>query len=391
MLISTEVLVSMALFMARKNTESVPNFKPFVPKESIDRVVETLKTSWIGGDGPRVKEFEAELAKIIKNKNVLAVNSGTSALQLALRLVGARDGEVVSSPMTCFATNAAIVAEGATPVWADINPETGNIDPSDISRHIIKKTKAIMVVHWGGSPAELDSIDKIARSYNLPVIEDAAQALGSEYAGRPIGSHSDFVAFSFQAIKIINTADGGLLATKKEKDTKRAKVLRWYGIDREQRVWDERYHFWEYPISELGYKMQMTDIAASLGLGQLPYLKKHLEHRRRLAKLYEKALAESKTLKAQKILTGAKSNYWMFTVICDNKNTKLNLWKTLNKIGVRAEEAHRRNDIYPVFRKYKKGKLPGVTFFNDNHLIIPVGHWVSEQKAREIAEILASF
>lgn len=368
--------------ITRKISKLIPNFKPFVPKESIDMVIKTLNSSWIGGDGPRVKEFESELAKIIKNKNVLAVNSGTSALQLALRLSGARDGEVISTPMTCFATNAAIVAEGATPVWADINPETGNIDPSDIAKKITKKIKAIMVVHWGGSPAEIDSISKIASKYNLPIIEDAAQALGSEYAGIPIGSHSDFVAFSFQAIKIINTADGGLLSTKKKTDAKRGKILRWYGIDREER---------EYPISEVGYKMQMTDVNASIGLGQLPYLKKHLEHRRKLAKLYEKTLAESKTLKAQKILSKAKSNYFMFTLICKTQNTKLNLWKALNKIGVKAEEAHRRNDTYPVFVKYKKEALPGVTAFDGNHLIIPVGHWVSEQKGSEIAEILSRF
>lgn len=377
--------------MARKISEFVPNFKPFVPKESIDRAVETLKTSWIGGDGPRVKEFESEISKIIKNKNVLAVNSGTSALQLALRLAGARASEVITTPMTCFATNAAIVNQGAIPVWADIDPETGNIDPNDIMRKITKKTKAIMAVHWGGSPAEIGLINQIASSHNLPVIEDAAQALGSEYGGKPIGSHSDFVTFSFQAIKIINTVDGGLLAAKKNTDAKRGKILRWYGIDREKRTWGRNYNFWEYPISEVGYKMQMTDVAASIGLGQLPYLEKLLEHRRRLAKLYEKALAGSKTLKAQKILAKAKSNYWMFTVVCDNKNSKLKLFKILKKIGVSAEEGHRRNDTYPVFVKYKKEELPGVTYFNDNHLIIPIGHWVSKEKAGEIADILSCF
>lgn len=377
--------------MARKIKEFVPNFKPFIPKESIERVVETLKTSWIGGDGPRVKEFEGEIAKIIKNKNVLAVNSGTSALQLALRLAGVFGGEVITTPMTCFATNAAIVTEGAVPVWADIDSKTGNIDPNDIAKKITRKTRAIMVVHWGGSPAEVDLINKIALKYRLPVVEDAAQALGSEYAGKPIGSHSDFVAFSFQAIKIINTVDGGLLATQKKADAKRGKMLRWYGIDREERKWDERRINWRYPISEVGYKMQMTDVNASIGLGQLTYLSKHLEHRRKIAKVYEEAIAKSKTIKAQKILPKAKSNYWMFTVICNSKYTKLGLWKALNKIGVRAEEAHRRNDTYPVFAKYKGSELPGVTAFNDNYLIIPVGHWVSEQKAKEIAKVLAGF
>ena len=377
--------------MARDNIELVPNFKSFVPIDSIDEVVKTLKTPWIGGDGPRVKEFEDKIAKIIKNDNVLAVNSGTSALQLGLRLAGTRGGEVITTAMTCIATNVAIVSEGAIPVWADIDPETGNIDPNDIAKRITKKTKAIMVVHWGGSPAQIDAIGDIAGAYNLPVIEDAAQALGSEYGGIPIGSHSEFVIFSFQAIKIINTADGGLLATKKKSDTKRGKILRWFGIDREERRWAKRYDFWEYPVSEVGYKMQMTDVNAAIGLGQLPYLKKHLEHRRKLGKLYEKALAKSKALKAQKILPKAKSNYWMFTITCDNKNTKLNLWNALNKIGVKTEEAYRRNDMYPVFAEYRKEALPGVTSFDNNHLIIPVGHWVSEQKAREIAETLASF
>lgn len=381
----------MALIMAGNIRELIPNFKPFVPKESIDKVVETLNSSWIGGDGPRVKQFESEIAKIIKNKNVLAVNSGTSALQLALRLAGVRDGEVISTPMTCFATNAAIVSEGATPVWADIDPETGNVDTSDISKHITKKTKAIMTVHWGGSPANLDSIGKIALSYNLPVIEDAAQALGSEYGGNPIGSHSDFVAFSFQAVKIINTADGGLLATKRKSDAKRGKILRWYGIDREERVWDERYAFWEYPISEVGYKMQMTDVSASIGLGQLPYLKKHLAHRRKLAKIYEDALKKSKTIRAQEILPKAKSNYWMFTVICNNQETKNKLAEAMNGSGVKIEVAHRRNDSYPVFKNFQKGSLPGVDYFDKNHVIIPVGHWVTIKDALHIAEILADF
>lgn len=372
-------------------TGLIPNYLPFIPKESIDNAVATLKTTWIGGDGPRVKEFEAEIAKIIKNKNVLAVSSGTAALQMALRLSGAAGGEVITSPMTCFATSAAIVNGGAIPIWADIDPETGNIDPNEIAKKITKKTKAIMVVHWGGAPAEINTINKIASVYNLPVIEDAAQALGSEYAGKPIGTHSDFVAFSTQAIKIINTVDGGLLATRKKSDAKRGKILRWYGIDRKERRWNKRFAFWKYPIKEVGYKAQMTDVNAAIGLGQLPYLKKHLARRRRLAKLYETALRDSKTIKAQKILPKAKPNYWIFTVICDSPQTKIKLWKAMNKISVKIEEAHRRNDIYPVFKKYRQGNLPGVTYFDENHVIIPVGHWVSQRSATAIAEVLTGF
>jgi perosamine synthetase len=367
----------------------ITSYKHFMPPESIANVAQTLSSSRIGGDGPRVKEFENEIAKIIQNKNVLAVNSGTSALQLALHLIGVGGGEVVTSPMTCFATTTAIINAGAIPVWADIDPNTGNIDPYDIARKITQKTKAIMVVHWGGSPSEVDLIAKIASIYNLPVIEDAAQALGSEYDGKAIGNHSDFVTFSFQAIKIINTIDGGLLATSKKSTAKRGKILRWYGVDREAKSADKNFNFWDYPISEVGFKMQMTDVNASIGLGQIPYLKEHLKHRRKLAKIYEQALTKSSTIKAQKILPKAKSNYWMFTVICDNPVVKLKLTQDLAKIGVKAEQAHRRNDTYPLF-KNKGDNLPGVTYFNDNHLIIPIGHWVDEQKAKEIADVLAS-
>ena len=369
----------------------VPNFKPFIPQASIRNAVKVLRSDWIGGDGPYVKEYEREIAKVIKNKNVVAVNSGTSALQLALHIIGVQGGEVITSPMTCIATNMGIASQGARIVWSDIDPTTGNIDPADIARKITKKTKAIMVVHWGGAPADLHSIQRIATKHKIPVIEDAAQALGSEYAGKPIGSHSDFVAFSTQAIKIINTVEGGILAIKRSTDAKRAKKLRWYGIDRDARIWDDRFRSWEYPISEIGYKMQLTDLNAAIGLGQIPYLKKHLKIRRAHAKIYRDALKTSNTLTAQRILPKSIPNYWTFTVICKDLAVKMRLAKVLKKIGVQAEVAHTRNDAYPVFLQYKKEVLPGVALFNDHHLIIPIGQWVTQQKAKQIAHVLASF
>ncbi|MBI5044638.1 MAG: DegT/DnrJ/EryC1/StrS family aminotransferase [Candidatus Levybacteria bacterium] len=369
-----------------KNTSS---YKVSVTKESIALVNKTLRSGWIGGDGPRVKEFEEDIGKVIENPNVVALNSGTSALQLALRLAGVKEGEVITTPMTCFATNAAIVLEGGIPIWADVDPESGNIDPEDIERKITKHTKAIMVVDFGGVSSEIDKINRIAKKFGIPVIEDAAQALGSEYGGKPIGTHSDFVAFSFQATKIITTGDGGVLVCKRKKDVKRAKTLRWYGIDREQRVWGET--FWEYPISEVGYKMQMTDIAASIGLGQIPYLLSRIAYRRKIAAIYDKALSKSKSLKPQTILPDSKPNYWLYIVLCGSSENRSKLVKALKKIGVEAVEAHRRNDIYPVFRKLTTGKLPGVDTFDKENIAIPIGQWVSIKKAKEIASILEGF
>lgn len=367
----------------------IPLFKPFMSKESIDGVVSVLNTPWIGGDGPKTKEFENELKKIVANDSLLSLNSGTSALHLALRLADVRGGEVISTPMTCVATNTPIVNEGADIRWADINSETGGIDPKDIVRKINKKTRAIMIVDWGGSPCDIDAISKISEEHRIPVIEDAAQALGSRYNGRPIGSHFDFVAFSTQAIKIINTVDGGFLAAKKKKDIKRAELLRWYGIDRERRVYGAT--FWDYPIKEAGFKLQMTDVYASIGLGQLKHLPRLIAHRTKIAKIFEKAIDSSKKLRYQKILPKAKPNYWMFTVLCKDPKNRLKLHNALDKIGVDSGEAHIRNDLYPVFKKYKTKELPGVTKFNNEKLIIPNGYWVDDKAAVRIAEVLSSF
>lgn len=374
-----------------KKTPLIPNFKPFMPRASIRNAVKVLRSGWIGGDGPYGKEFEAKIGEIIGNRNVVAVNSGTSALQLALRLANVQGGEVITSPMTCIATNAAIVNEGGIPVWADIDPTTGNINASDIEKRISKKTKAIMVVHWGGAPADLSAIRRVAKEYNLPVIEDAAQALGSTYNGKPLGSHSEFVAFSTQAIKVINTIDGGLLATKYKRDVARARRLRWYGIDRQKRQWNNMLNSWEFDVSEVGYKMQLTDVQAAIGLGQLSDLSSLIERRRKLAHVYEQALLHSKTLTAQRILPGSQSNYWMFTVICNTIATKIKLIKEFKKISVQVETGHVRNDIYSAFKIYSGGVYPGVTHFNDCHVIIPVGQWVPVRKAQEIAAVLSAF
>lgn len=246
-----------------------------------------------------------------------------------------------------------------------------------------------MIVDWGGNPCDIDSITRIAKKHKLPVIRDAAQSLGSTYNGKPVGYHCDFVCISTQAIKIINTADGGLLITKRKRDYQRAKSLRWYGIDRERRVQGKT--FWQYPIKEAGFKMQMTDISASIGLGQLPHLKKLLSNRRKIAKIYDRALLKSSSLKPQSISPKANSNYWMYTVLCGTPSNRARLFKSLDKIGVNGEEGHRRNDMYPVFSKYKTEKLPGVKKFNDTELIIPNGYWVTIKRAKQIAQVLANF
>jgi len=374
--------------MAKTEQKRVPLFLPFMSKEARQNAASVLRTTWIG-EGPKVREFEEALEPWLGRKNVLTLNNATSGLHVALRLADVRDGEVISTPMTCTATNEPIINEGADIVWADIDPESGSIDPDDIERKITKRTRAIVVVHWGGNPCDLRRINEIGKRHNVKIIEDAAQALGATYRKKLIGCHSDYVVISFQAIKIINTVDGGVLTTKGRRDYWQGKELRWYGIDRDKRQTKETY--WDYPIKQAGYKFHMNDVAAAIGLGQLPHLEHLLAQRREQAALYQEALEQSKTLRSVKVLPEADSSWWMFTVLCGDKKNRLELWRKLREEGIDSGEAHVRNDVYPVFKKFNQGRLPGVKKFNNEKLCIPIGYWVNKRAAKKIANILASF
>ena len=206
----------------------IPLFKVHMPKSVQEPLLEILFSGFIG-QGPQVEKFEKILAKYIGNPYPLTVNSGTSALQLALRLAGIQLGdEVISTPMTCTATNMPILAAGAKIVWADIDRLTGNISAASIEEKITSKTKAIIAVHWGGYPCDMMAINAVAKKYNIKVIEDGAHAFGAEYMQQKIGNHSDYVMFSFQAIKHITTVDGGVLFVRTKEDYQRGKLLRWY-------------------------------------------------------------------------------------------------------------------------------------------------------------------
>jgi perosamine synthetase len=213
----------------------IPLFKVHMPKEVDKPLLEVLHSGYIT-QGEKVEQFEKKFADMMQYKHVVSVNSGTSALTLALRLAGVGYGdEVVTTPMTCTATNLPILSLGAKPVFADVDSETGLIDPASVLTKITKKTKAIMAVDWGGSPVDVRALMDIGRRYDLRVIVDAAHAIGTHHNGE-----ADFVCYSLQAIKHITTVDGGVLACKSPDAYHRGKVLRWFGIDREAPSTDTR-------------------------------------------------------------------------------------------------------------------------------------------------------
>ena len=255
----TEKNKGMNEFPLLNESEGIPLFCPFVADNASNEVLDTLNSRWIG-QGPKVDKFENLFKKrLAPNNEVIATGSGTDSLHLAYLLAGIKENdEVITTVFTCTATNLPLLYLKAKPIFADIDLNTMNLNPDDIKHRITEKTKAIVTVDYAGIPSDYEALSKIAKEYNLKLISDAAQSLGTIYKGQSITDFADFTAFSFQAIKTISTGDGGMLTFKNKKLLNKAKRLRWFGIDRESK----QKGVWENDILEIGYKYQMTDISA---------------------------------------------------------------------------------------------------------------------------------
>lgn len=369
--------------------KDIPLFTVYMAPEVDRPLLDVLHSGYIG-QGSKVEEFERALATRFSNRNVLTLNSATSALHLALRLAGVKTGdEVISTAMTCTATNMPILANGAKIVWADVDAETGLIDPLDVERKITKRTKAIMCVDWGGTPCDLDELMRVAAKYGLKVIEDAAHAIGATYKGRPVGSGIvDYTCFSFQAIKHITTVDGGALFCRDTQDYKRGKLLRWYGIDRESERKDFRC---EENIEEWGYKFHMNDINATIGLAQLPHLEDILGRYRENAAYYNTNLNHSYFITP--LWTSKYHNesaYWLYTLLLPNKQERIDFMRFMKSRQVMVSQVHARNDGHETFKE-SVCNLPGVDRFYDRMVCIPVHSAVSDADRRWIATCANEF
>ena len=273
----------------------IPVFRPSMGEEEIVAVGEVLRSGWIGL-GPKTKEFEEEFARYIGTKYAVAVNSATAALHLALKVMDVEGGEVVTTPMTFVSTTHAILYNDATPVFCDIEADTLNIDAAKITGCLSEKTKALLVVHYGGYPVDMDKVLDIAKNSNLKVIEDVAHGCGGEYRQHKLGSIGDIGCFSFHAVKNLATGDGGMITTDDPQVYGRLMKLRWLGITKD--TWsreekDTKKYSWYYNVEELGYKCHMNDITAALGLVQLKKLDKMNRKRGEISNAYNDAFAKS--------------------------------------------------------------------------------------------------
>lgn len=356
-------------------------FKPFMAPNAKDHVAKVLSYDDQGrlycGEGPLVHEFEQQFSIFTRftDNPPLMLNSCTSALELALHLagVGPRD-QVITTPMTCTATNGAILRSGATPVWADVDPVTGLIDPADVQSKVTRKTKAIMAVDWGGRSCNYAALRAVQRASEwcspISVIQDAAHTL----LVNPLPTaHGHYVCWSFQAIKHLTTGDGGALLVPIEQ-RERARLLRWYGLDRESGS-DFRC---AQDIVESGYKMHMNDIAAAIGLANLPHAGWVVAQQRANAAWYQRALMGSVQLQPW----DDGSTYWLYTVLVREQQAFIAF---MAERGVMCSPVHRRNDEHSVYADYRDEFLPGVDAFASREVAIPVGWWLSEQDRNHVA------
>jgi perosamine synthetase len=358
-------------------------FKVFLPPREVlmPRLEEVLYSGQIG-EGAQVVEFERRFGERIHCPGVLSFHSGTAALHGALVLAGVKPGdEVVSTPMTAEPTNMAILHAGAKIVWADVDPANGNMCAASLAEKITERTRAVMVVHYGGIPAGIDAIRKVAKQRGVPVIEDAAHAMGARYDGRPIGSHSEFVMFSLQAIKHMTTVDGGMLACNPSENLERmlaeGRKFRWFGIDRAAPRT-------EVDVATVGYKYHMNNVTATIGLTQLDYVDAVIGTHIANGRYFDTALRDADGVRLCTWDDKAEPSYWYYTVLVENQADFI---RHLDAHGIASSQTHRRNDLHSVFAS-SRCELPGVDAFYGSMVHIPCGWWVTEEQRAYIADII---
>lgn len=355
----------------------INQFKVYMDKSAPERVSKVLESGYIG-QGSVVDEFEVALRDHIPFSHGLTVNSATSALWLACHLIGIGPGDhVISTPMTCSATNEVLALRGAHIVWADVD-EYGNIHPFDVAVKLNNNIKAIVAVDWGGLPCDYRYLRVLADKSNVPIIQDAAHSFGAQFQWdkdhkkRFVG---DYIAYSFQAIKHVTTGDGGLLVVPKEQ-YERAKLLRWYGLDRTT----EDAMRCRQDIKEAGYKFHMNDINAALGLANLNGIEQRLIRAREMRREYDTVFRNAKSNIVPEWPDDRSSSNWLYTIHVNNPRQ---FEYFMNSRGIGASQVHSRNDWYTAFAPFK-APLPKLDEWFSTMCAIPIGWWISRKQQQYI-------
>ncbi|MDW7726682.1 MAG: UDP-4-amino-4,6-dideoxy-N-acetyl-beta-L-altrosamine transaminase [Candidatus Methanoperedens sp.] len=312
----------------------IPYGTQWIDDDDINEVVTVLKSDWIT-TGPKIKEFEDALCSYLGCSYCVAVNSGTSALDIAVRSLNLPEGsEVITTPFTFVATSNAILYNGLKPVFADICSDTFNIDPEDIRRKITKNTKAIIYVDYAGQPCDIKAIWEIADEFDLYLIEDACHAIGAEYEGMKAGNFADLTIFSFHPVKNITTGEGGAVTTEDEELYKRLSVLRSHGIDKDAQ---DRYGpdaSWAYDMKYLGRNYRITDFQAALGISQLKKLDMFIDKRNELALRYNRLLGDIDGVTLPITKDNVRHAWHLYTISLDESINRDDFFKYMRNANI---------------------------------------------------------
>lgn len=370
----------------------IPYGRQWIDEEDIRTVVEVLKSDFIT-QGPKVREFEEKLAEYCGARYCVVFNSGTSALLGAYFACGISKGdEVITTPITFVATTNMLLVLGARPVFADVESDTGNIDPSSIESLITEKTKAIVPVHYGGHPADLEAIKNMADRYGLKVIEDACHALGAKYKGSKIGSckYSDATVFSFHPVKHITTGEGGAVLTNNEEVYQKLLLFRNHGINREKFVYQPEGD-WYYEVQLLGFNFRLTDIQAGLGISQLKKLPYFVEKRRQVADYYYRELKENPLFDLPVEKPYAFHSYHLYPVRLKDPyvGKKKEIVRAFREKGVGVQVHYIPVYKHPLYRELGYGNiyLPNSEDFYRKVFTLPIYPSISESELQTVVKV----
>ena len=374
-------------------------FKVFMSDDVFSPLQDVLKSGYLT-EGPQVEKFESELKNYIGNENLLTINSATSGLTLALRLLMDEDKDsewpgfniktdvVLTPTLTCFATTTSILANRCNINWIDTDNTTANISIDDVAKKLTMNTKVLFLVHWGGYPVDLDKIKQLQEihyqkyGYRFKVVEDCAHAFGATFKGKKLGNHDNICVYSFQAIKTLTAGDGGIIVLPTKKLYERCKLLRWFGIDRNKRNYNRKDLRMEHDIEEWGYKFHMNDINATIGLHNLPHVDRLLEKNRRNNQLLFSGLKDINGITLLENKDDRETSAWLFTMRVARKSDFIEKMKSK---GIATSQVHNRNDqnscVFPF-----RCELPNIDRLEQDLICLPVGWWIEEDDIQYIID-----
>jgi dTDP-4-amino-4,6-dideoxygalactose transaminase len=365
---------------------------PSIGEEEIAEVSQTMRSGWVG-TGPKAKRFE-EMFKEFKNcRHAVAVSSCTAALHLSLLTLKIKPGdEVVTTPLTFAATANSIVHVGARPVFADVKLETMNIDPIDLEKKINEKTKAIIPVHLAGRPCEMDILMELAKRFHLHVVEDAAHAIESSYKGKPIGTIGDFGCFSFYVTKNITTVEGGMVVTDRDELANQIKSLALHGLTQDawQRFTDDGFE--HYQVVYAGFKYNMTDIQASIGIHQLEKIEAYAQRRKEIWEVYNQSFEKLPLILPSPTPPDQRHAYHLYTPLLDLDRvccTRDEFLQALHKENIGAGIHYISLHLHPFYQKtygYRNGEFPNAEFISERTFSLPLSAKLTDQDVEDVIQ-----